>query len=323
MCATLIRRGVAGIFILSLSGGAALASAPTFGPLNTTDAALADARDDIDVAAELARPFALSSPSDTDTDLPDRRAQWFIDIALVAVSGYTQVRENATEGTRLSLHDLGLNRAETFALGISAPVGEASEVRARVRYYYLTGHGNFDDSVVFNGVTYDPGKINADPLFFDVRVDYRGDVLDFGDGGHLRFIAGADFKYLNFATSGHTAATSGGHDKSENFWRQELPLPSLGLDVQIPLSKVVDVTGEAFGFRILRWDSLRNEGGTIYLSQDDFEASLGLKFHVSPWCDIGVGARFDYFSMNEQSNEDGNRFLMRDVGLFANASLSF
>ncbi|HKE00440.1 MAG TPA: hypothetical protein VKE69_05480 [Planctomycetota bacterium] len=264
-----------------------------------------------------------SPPSRAEDD--DGRLLTFApELSFGAVSGYVQVRENAVTGTRLNLHDLGMNTASTLSFGFGAKTDDHSDVWFRVRGFDARGSGTFGQDIFFNGVTYEAGEpVHSSLELYDLLLQYRGNVLDFGDGGHLQLLAGAEFHYLTFQAHGTVAPTSAGNEGQEHFWKQELPLPSLGARVVYPLSSGVELRAQAFGFSVHHLNSLRSEGGTIYLWQDNFEADAIVGVRLSDACWLDLGYRYSYLYMKEESHEDMNKFLMRDSALVFGIRLRF
>lgn len=268
---------------------------------------------------------ARAAPGDADEPPPGttRVPRLGIDLGFSRVEGFVDVRENAVEGTRLGLHDLGIDHATAVALAFELPVGDTADIRTRLRAYYMRGSSDFDQDVAFNGNVFPAGStLHSAPALWDLLIHYRQDLLGLGDGGRLQLLLGLDYHHLDFKISGTHTVASGG-DTAENFAKQELPLPSLGLRVEYPLSDHVDLYTEAFGFRAIGWNSLRKEGGTVTLSQDNFEWNLGVRWDLSASLDLEAGVRFDYLRIDETSEEDGNQFLMQSFGPFAALSLRF
>jgi hypothetical protein len=247
-----------------------------------------------------------------------------LDVQHARVNGFVQVRETTREGTRLPLQDLGLSPAQIFALEFEQRLTDRSRLDWRARWFNAGGSASFDHEVEFNAVSYEAGTtIHSRAQLADFAFHYEHDLLQFGDGGRLSFLAGSTFTWLNFVMHGTEAADTSGHDQKEDFWKQSLPLPSLGLRVDWPLTKTQRLYAEGFGWRAIHWNSLRSEGGTVYLSQDNFEATAGWSWRFHPKWELTAGARFDYLAIDEQSHEDGNVILMRSFGPFVGITLRF
>jgi len=82
-----------------------------------------------------------------------------------------------------------------------------------------------------------------------------------------------------------------------------------------PLSERLSLTAEVSGGGLPRMDSLRQEGGTIYLQQAHADAGLGLAYALTPTVQLTAGSHFPYFFQREISQEDANRFKLFDHNL--------
>lgn len=105
---------------------------------------------------------------------------------------------------------------------------------------------------------------------------------------------------------GTLAADTVGHETREDFNAQSLPVPNLGGHVWMPLTDAVSLDVDASGFEIKGWDSLRTEGGIVWLSQTDVAASAMLTIHPLPHSDLSLGYRYVHLHQVETSHEDGN-----------------
>lgn len=247
-----------------------------------------------------------------------------LDLQYARVNGLVQVRETTREGSRLPLKDLGIDSAEVFALEFDQRLTDASRLDWRTRWFHAAGSASFDHEVEFNAVRYEAGTtIRSSAQLGDLSFHYEHDLFRLGDGGRLSLLAGATFTWLNFVMHGTEAADTSGHDQKEDFWKQSLPLPSLGLRLDWPLTPTQRLFAEGFGWRAIHWNSLRSEGGTVYLSQDNLEATAGWTWRFQPKWELTAGLRFDYLAIDEQSHEDGNTILTRSLGPFVAVTLRF
>ena len=136
----------------------------------------------------------------------------------------------------------------------------------------------------------------------------------------FRIRLGLEFTYIDFClNNGHARVTapSPKGESAEDFFLQELPMPTLGIDIYGKLSE--HLLGEATlkGNWINRWNSLRDEGGTVYTSQWSFETHWRLYYVNAPYLAglqpfIGLG--YFYYRQNEHSPEDGNFIRLSVVG---------
>lgn len=247
-----------------------------------------------------------------------------LELGYARVSGFTQVRENSDEGTRLPLHDLGVRDAEVASLEYDRNLGDESRLRLRLRWFYVAGSARFDDEIRFNGVHYVAGsKVDTLAELGDVSLRWEQELFPIGDAGRVSLLVGTSLTYLNLKVHGTQAAGSTRMEQKEAFFKQMLPLPSLGLRVDYPLKDGSRLWAEAFGFRVLHWSTLRSEGGTIFLSQDQLEATIGWSKQLSKMWTLDLGLRYEFLSIEQTSHEDGNQFLLRSFGPFIALQLRF
>jgi hypothetical protein len=243
------------------------------------------------------------------------------DLQYADVSGYVQVREFDLDGTRLALNDLGIDHAVVVALGYEQRLSDVSSLRFRLRWFDESGQGSFPEEIDFNGGIYQAGaSLTSTAQLADFVFLWQRDLLHFGHGGRFQGLVGANFTYLNFTINGPQVSSA---DTSEAFYKQALPLPSLGLRVYYPIRNKGVFYAEVFGFAVNNWNSLRKEGGTVSLSQDNAEANIGVRYQLGRRWQIDGGLRYDYLKIDEQSNEDGNVFLQRSWGPFIGFAAHF
>jgi hypothetical protein len=267
---------------------------------------------------------AGATESDSNTPAPDvntRKHVFTFDLQYAEVSGYVQVREFALEGTRLALDDLGIDHAVVVALGYEQRLSEVSSLRFRLRWYDESGKSSFPDEIDFNGAIYQAGAtLTSTAQLADFLFHWQRDLLRFGHGGRFQGLVGVNFTYLNFTIDGPQVSSA---DPSEGFYQQALPLPSLGLRVYYPIRKKGTFYAEVFGFAVNNWNSLRMEGGTVTLSQDNAEANIGVRYQIGRRWQLDGGLRYDYLYIDEESTEDGNVFLQRSWGPFIGFATRF
>jgi len=86
-------------------------------------------------------------------------------------------------------------------------------------------------------------------------------------------------------------------------------MPTLGLEALRRLSDNLLLEASVNGNWINRWNSLRDEGGTVWLSQNGVEGHLRLYYSNHGWLGpvrLMAGAFIYYCSQLEDSYEDGN-----------------
>jgi len=145
----------------------------------------------------------------------------------------------------------------------------------------------------------------------------------------LRAKIGLEYTYLDFRLNNGKARvtpTSKGEESKEDFYRQELPMPTIGLELYRRLNEHVAFELTLRGNWINHWDSLRPEGGAVYTSQLGFETHGRLLYTNPAW--LGairpfVGIDYFFFRQFETSHEDGNFIRLSTFGPEFGLSYSF
>jgi hypothetical protein len=153
-------------------------------------------------------------------------------------------------------------------------------------------------------------------------------------GWDLRAQIGLEYTYINWEFNGdHALVLQGsppkavvGGDTKEDFYHQELPMPTLALEGWRRIGEHLIVQTSFKGNWINRWNSLRSEGGTVWLSQSGMEAHVRLLYSNPVW--LGpvkpmIGFFFYYYRQFEDSHEDGNFLRWSAYGPEVGISYSF
>lgn len=245
---------------------------------------------------------------------PSSRWEVSLDGQVGAPSGYLRVGEFDLRGTRLRLRDdLRIDVSEALELSVGYRFTPRNALRATVLYYFLDGSTTVDHPVAYNGQTFGPGRLHTSADFYRLTVAYERVLLAPGNGGRLTGSAGLTYVHLNPTVNGN----------SEDFYLQELPVPVLGVRVDSPLQGRFGVTAFLSGGGLPRVDSLRKEGGTVFLEQHHADAGLGLTYALTPALHVEAGYRFTYFFQHEKSHEDNNVFQLIDNAFRLGVTLRF
>ena len=231
--------------------------------------------------------------------------------------GNVQVREHARLGTRLRFgHDLGIDTIESLALTGAYHFTRNSALRVEFDTTFLYGSTRLDQDVFFNGARLQGGtKLESDPDFYRLTLLYDRRLFDLPGGGHIDGDLGLTYVLLEYGFHGTLSPLSAGSETKEDFLTQELPVPMLGFAFEEPVSKRVSLVGSALGGYLPKVDSLRREGGRVYLKQSHADVTARLRYHVLPNLDLEGGYAFHYFWQSERSDEDGNYFRLWDNDL--------
>ena len=259
----------------------------------------------------------------------------FLDLDLmpgvVDPSSFVQVRENAVEGDRIGFSRLHVKSAIVPSLRLGWWVNDKSFLAVRVRDFVIRGLRTISDPVVFNGTTIAGGQtLRTNPLWYSVGLFYgRRWTPASLPGWNFTGTAGVDFTSIDFRFNGGHAvvmAPSVGTETKEGFLRQEVPLPVFGLAASRRMSSVLLAEGSIEGGWVNHLNSLRTEGGTIYLSQRQLEAHLRVRLsdegrfrRLQPM----AGLFFFAFRQSEYSHEDTNVVSLKAYGPELGVSVLF
>lgn len=247
----------------------------------------------------------------------DTRWELTLDTRLGYPEGYVRVGEAGTAAKHLRLHeDLGIKVSEALEASAAFHFTPRDAVRLTGLYYFLDGSAWFAQPFGYNGGTFGPGKVHTNADFYRLSLAYER-LLMRGYGGILTGIAGISYVHLDPELTGQ------GHSNAEDFYRQELPVPIVGFRADIPMN-------ERFGARALvtagglpRVDSLRKEGGTVYLSQFHVDGGLALTYAVSRSILLEAGYNYTFLMQHEKSHEDDNAFELNDNGFRFGLKIAF
>lgn len=275
------------------------------------------------VNAQATRPDVPAAGDLTGTARgPDSFAQdsrWELSLAgfVGRPSGYIRVGENALRGTRLRLHeDLGIDVSEAVEGSAAFHFTRRDAVRATYVYYFLDGRGLLDRSIVYNGEEFtSPGHVTTNADFYRLSLAYER-LVDV-PGGSLTGSLGLGYVHMNPTLTAH------GRSNSEDFYRQELPVPIVGLRFDVPLGGGFGARASLSGGGLPRIDSGRREGGTVYLEQIHGEASLALTYSIAKTVLLDAGPHITYLFQHEKSHEDNNAFELIDVGARVGVTFRF
>jgi hypothetical protein len=279
------------------------------------------------ICALLCSPLMAQDGSPPDAIGYPRQQPFFLEISdmlgVIGPGSIVRVREFDREGTGLHFGALGMNLSNMYNLDFNAWINELNGVHFHFRYFDLGGDGFSKRPVLFNGTVIAGGQtLRSRPapwlsmgLYYERRLTplYRPWEQNWAEafrGWDTAAAIGLEYTYINFEIPGAAiAAVSRGHETKEDFYHQEVPMPTVMLDL-------TRKAGEDFTFEasaklnwINRWNSLRNEGGTVWASQDGEEFHLKLYYANRQWfgpIEPMLGFFAYRYTQLEDSHEDGN-----------------
>ena len=229
-------------------------------------------------------------------------------------SGYVQVREFELKGTRLRLRDdLGVDTSEAVGLTTRYHLTARDAIRANFIYYFLDGTSHSDRARAWDGQAVGPGRITTNLDFMRLTAAYERALFDIGDRGRVTGSGGLTYVHLNARLD----------RKAEDFYLQEFPVPLVGARFDYRLTDRLAATASLEGGALPRVDSLRTEGGTVYLEQRHADAGLGLTYALRHNVSVGAGYSFTYFFQHENSHEDDNRIQLMDHAVRLHVDVRF
>src|SRR3989454_1998426 len=202
----------------------------------------------------------------------------------------------AAPGTRLRLSDAGIHVSETIEAGAALHFTPRDAVRASFLYSFLRGDSTHDRSVVYNGEEFLPGHLHTNADFSRLSLAYERALLS-TPAQQLIGSLGITYVYFNPTLTGH------GHSNSEDFYLQEFPVPIVGLRWDHSLGEHWLLRAAVSGGALPRVDSLRQEGGTVYLRQSHADADAGLVYRLGRGIELEFSYHFTYFFQYEKSRE--------------------
>jgi hypothetical protein len=262
---------------------------------------------------------AAQTPAPPPSSTIDVSTRWEISLEgrVGFPTGYIRVDENEIHGRRLRFNDLGVSVSEVGEGSAAFWLTPRDAARASFLYYFLRGGSSLDRAVVFDGGEYNAGHVDANFDFWRASLAYERVLTSVLDRGRLIGSAGLTYVWLN------AGLTQGGKTKAEDFYRQELPVPILGLRLEAPITDRLGIRAAVSGGLLPKVDSLRKEGGTVYTWQSHADASLGVTYALTKMLQAEAGYQFVYFHQHEKSHEDNNVFELIDNGLRARLTLRF
>ena len=244
-------------------------------------------------------------------------------------TGSAKAGGGGTPGTLFRLRDLGIDVSGALEGSAAFHVTARDAVRASYLYYFLRGSTTVNQSVVFNAQEFTAGSLQTKADFYRVSLAYERTLFSQPTGEQLIGSVGLTYVNFNPTLTGNSPPQSGsageghGRSNSEDFYRQELPVPILGLRWDHPLGQRWLLRAAVAGGGLPRVDSLRQEGGTVYLQQSHADVGVGLAYILGPHAELDAGYHFTYFLQHEKSHEDNNLFELIDNGAQVRFTLRF
>ena len=234
----------------------------------------------------------------------------------------TNAREFRSVAPNIHFNTIGLSSEQVPSIDLTYWLNELDAFHFRFRYFDIGGTGVLPQETFYNGRRMAPGPVQGTPfpwfsggLYYERRLapwyqSYESSWPSFLQGWDLRGRMGIEYNYIYFAFN---------HSRpNEEFYAQSMPLPTFGLVAYRRLNENFTLETSIEAYWINRWNSLRNEGGIVWASQNGGEAHLRL-FYANPAylgpVQLMVGSFVYYYSQLEDSTEEGNYLQLGMAGL--------
>jgi len=175
------------------------------------------------------------------------RWEFTIDGRIFAPTGRLQVGEFPTgsskaggaPGTQLRLSDLGIDVAGALQGSAAFHFTANDAVRISYEYTWLRGSSTISQSIVFNGQEFTAGSLTTNADYWQISAAYERALISRPTGERLVGTVGLTYVYFNPTLTGTSPPGTGvethGRSNSEDFYRQELPVPKKNLCNRINL----------------------------------------------------------------------------------------
>jgi hypothetical protein len=269
------------------------------------------------IFAEPVGPMVLEKPDRTSAKPALRLGASFHVWQTLSFSGSVRVDEYKTKGDDLSLvGDLGMDSWTEADAEINYRITERNLIRLVYTRFFYAGSAILPTDVNFNGVTLlrertvDVSHTDHYRISLILEHMFRDPVGD----ARVTLLTGILYDSMSFHVDGKKSPLSRRSEDSENFRKQALPLPMIGIRVEEQFIPSYDSFFEVYGLWLPPVATPFDEGGTITESQSVLEVSLGLKRKLGPAL-LSAAYRYKHFEIKEVSDEDLNHLQIFGSGV--------
>ena len=220
--------------------------------------------------------------------------------------GYVKVREWEIEGDKVNLKELGISSYPALRLQLDKTFLNKSHLTLTYENYFLKGNSTINRNIEYNGtIIYGNKGIDVAPTrFYRLRAHYHGNIYSVPEF-QFQYIGGIVYDHTTFYLDGQIVPGSPRQEVYEQFGKQALPYPELGLSSRYTLQKVNEISLEVSGSYIPKFKSFYQEGGNMYLHYSTLLVDVNYCRKVSRW-DLTGGYQFRNTHLFEESREDTN-----------------
>jgi len=255
-------------------------------------------------------------------------------VDIVDPSSIVRRRLNSSPDTAIHLtHDLGTSTMQQVEFTPTFWFDSVNAAQFQFRYFFHYGSEFASAPLIFNGDVIAPGQNLSmagttwftGGLFYERRITPWLDRAAAGgpswlQGWDVRPKVGLEFVYLDFQiNNAHPKLLGAGAaplDVRGRWHDQELPVPTLGIELRRAVARNWAFEVTAQGTWINKWPSGRSQGGEVYLSQSTFETHLRMVYSnerlwgVRPF----LGFSYYYYKQTETSGGIGNLIRLQTYG---------
>jgi len=222
------------------------------------------------------------------------------------LNGYVQVRELDVAGDKLNLRSLGMNHYPVLQLLIEKKLKRNGRVTLVYDNFIVTGNSKLNNSIAFNGTLIDAEKgVDVSPTRYFRLTAYYQNYFWKNSTIEFKYLLGVTYDHATFYVDGIVLPESPRNEVYESFGKQALPYPGGGINVLYTPDKNNSFQIDISGTYIPKFKSFFNEGGPMYLHYSTFLSDFQYKRNIN-FCFIGMGIKYRYMHLFQESDEDTN-----------------
>ncbi len=223
-----------------------------------------------------------------------------------ALDGYVQVREWELEGDKMNLEELGMKHYPAIQLLLEKQFRKRNSLSFSFEQYFMQGKASLNRTIAYNGTKIEcVSGIDVSPSrYFRLSGYYKRNLYS-RKSWQLQYIAGLVFDHINFCIDGVVAPDSPRNEVCENFGKQALPYPVLGISTRYDFNDANSLNFEISGTYIPLFESFYVEGSNMYLQYSTLLTDLSYVRSVASW-ELTLGTKFRSMHLFQESQEDTN-----------------
>jgi hypothetical protein len=225
------------------------------------------------------------------------------------IDGYTRLRQFDTEGDRLDLReDLGVDNWPAFSLEAAWRFDRAHALSTAFACNLFRGEGSLGRDVTHEGATFAAGtelsfdrtswwRLEAWYQYTPWRVDYAAFTL----------LGGALIDFVDVHVVADREPASGSRDDHENFGTLAMPMPAIGVRLELtPVGELI-LALEARGTYARNLPTWHTDDGGTEHSQTAISLALEVGYRVAE-LEFGAALMHQTLYLEQTNEEDGNEF---------------